>query len=119
MLASPIVLGNLRDAASEFDPRLFRGGINVNVGYDVAPVVERAEPYEAQIVVGVVTPQRHFAAGTTGQFLPATTGRRGGDELRLTRELLDLGVFDESIESEGRAGLSLAPAAVTAMDEER
>lgn len=116
-----VVFGDCRRAFGQHDPGLLGGSEDVDVGRQAVGIVERADAHEAHGVAGtaIVAPHRDAARGAAPDLLAAAARRRRHHRLRLAAQQLDAIGLDHGVERECRAGLALAPAAVTAMHEQR
>jgi hypothetical protein len=118
-LGSPIVFGDGGGLGRKRKPRLLRRGINVDVGRKILGFIERSDTQEANGLAGsgIVAPQGNFAYRAPGDPLTlAALGRRVDDGDVALQQLQSIR-FDHGIECKRATGLSLAPTAVTAMNE--
>lgn len=121
-IAPPVVvLWDGGRAFREYYPGLPGGREDMNIWRQKVRVVQRAHSYEVDqgSGAGIVAPDRNPARGTSGDELSAATCGRRVDELWRLAKLSDAICLDQGIEREGSSGLSLAPAAVAAVDKER
>ncbi len=91
----------------------------MDVGWDAAGVVERADADEADggAGAGEVAPDGNFAGWAARYELAfAAIGRRL-DYFGFALQCCDAVGFDHGVEGEGRAGFALAPGAVAAVHE--
>lgn len=102
------------------DPGLLGCREDVDVRRQPIGLVECADPDETQERTGarIVTPDRDAACRATGDLLALAACGRCRDHFRLGAEQRDAVGLDECVQRECGAGLALAPAAVTTMDEE-
>jgi len=105
----------------QYDPRLLARGEDVDVRRQPVGLVERAHAHEADGIAGprVVAPQRNAAGGAARDLLAATAVGRRQHDVRFAAHELDAVGLDHRVQRERRARLALAPAAMTAMHEQR
>lgn len=115
-----IEFGNRGCAGWNLHPGLFGGDENMNVrGQDVG-IIQGPDANEFQYVTGsrVMTPHGNATCRATGNMLALAAGGGSQHQLRIDAEAGDTAAFNQGVECEGRAGFALAPATVTAVDEQ-
>src|SRR5258708_1513864 len=115
---SIVIFGDGGGTRWQYDPRLLGRRVDVDVGWQVIGLVERAHEHERHEVAcaGVVAPYRDAARRTANDLLSFSTVRRRHDDVGLTLENLDSVGLDERVECERSPGLALAPSAMAAVD---
>src|SRR5690242_7732997 len=93
----------------------------MDVGRKGVGIIKSPYADEADLVAGaaVIAPQSDAARGAPADQLAFAAVRRCVDGLRCAREQQHAVRLDHRVECERRAGLSLAPSAMAAMDEQR
>jgi len=116
-----VVLGHGRNVRRKHDPGLFRRSEDVNVGWQALRFIQRSDANKANCVTGasVVAPHSDVALGTAGDLLALAAVGRRIDNLDLTLEQLHAVDFDQRVQREGSSSLTLAPAAMAAVNEQR
>src|SRR6266480_58615 len=114
-----VVLGRGRGVGRKHHPRLLRCGEYVDVRWQEVRCVERSDADKANRATAscVVAPDRDAAPGAAGDLLALAAVGRRVDDLDLALEQLDAVGFDHRVQREGSAALTLAPAAVAAVNE--
>ena len=102
-------------------PRLLRSGKNMNIRRQQIRIIQCPNPNERneRPSAGVMTPECHRTFRTAANFLPASTFGRCVDPGKLAAEQFDPVTLDHRVECERSPGLTLAPAAMAAMNEKR
>jgi len=120
-LFSLVVLREGRSGRRQLNPWLLRRGEDVNVWREQVRVVECADADELDHgpCARVVAPDGDLAGWAPGNTLTCATLRWRIDNLRLNAQRGDSISFDQGVERERRAGLTLTPAAVAAMHHKR
>src|SRR6267143_4918338 len=120
-VASPVVLAHRARAGGDHHPGLFRLRVDVNVGTQAIRIIERPYAHEAQCVprADVGTPQGHTADRAAGDLLALAAVARRHHELGASLKQHHPIGLNDSVERKGGAALALAPAAMTAMHDER
>ena len=118
-LGNPIVFGDGGGLGRKRKPRLFRCGIDVDVGRKILGFIERSDTKEANGVSGsgIVAPEGNFAYRAPGDPLTLAAVGRSVDDGHVALQQLHSIRFDQGIEYKRATGLSLAPTAVTTMNE--
>jgi hypothetical protein len=93
----------------------------VNIGRQPIGFVERANSHEShhRACTGIVAPDRDAASRAARDLLAEAACRRRVDDFGLCSKVDDAIGFDHRVQREGRPRLTLAPAAMAAVDEER
>jgi len=115
-----VILGHRRHSLRKDHPRLLRLREYVNVRWQMIRLVQRSDANEAyqRARARIVAPERNPALRTTRDELAPAACRRRINPLRLARKSRDPVRFDNRVQREGRAGLTLAPPTVAAMDKQ-
>src|SRR3546814_7714700 len=94
-------------ACGQYQPRLLRGGEDVDVGRARVRIVQRAHADEGdrRAGAGVMAPQRYPAAGAAHDLLSLAAAGRRVDGVRLAAKQFDTGGLDHRVERERAAGL--------------
>ena len=118
-LGSPIIFGFGGNSGRERKPGLLRHGIDVDVGREIPGLIERSDTKEANGVSGseIVAPDGDFAYRAPGDPLTLAAVGRSVDDGHVALQQLHSIRFDQGIEYKRATGLSLAPTAVTTMNE--
>lgn len=116
-----VVLRNGGHASRDYHPGLLGGREDVNVRWQQVRVVQGAhsDELDQRPDAGIVAPNRDPAFRAAGDELTTSALRRRVNELWFPAKLSDSIRLDQGIECERSTGLSLAPAAMATVDEER
>jgi hypothetical protein len=121
MILELVVLGHRGRVLGKNDPRLLRGGEYVNVRRQAVRLQQGSYPYETYGIAGagIVAPQCYAAGRAASYLLPTAAVRGCQDDLGRTGQQLDTLGLDQCVDDKRRSGLTLAPPAVAAVNEQR
>src|SRR6267378_181100 len=121
VLVALVVLLDRGHIRRKHDPELLRRSEDVDIGRQAIRLIERPNADEAHDIApaAVVAPQGDTASRAAGDLLSLSAVRGSVHHLRLALQQDHAVGFNHGVQREGRPGFTLAPAAMTTVNEHR